>query len=253
MQIHIFKTVQELLLAMADYFVSTANSSISSRREFNVALSGGSSPKRLYEMLASPDFKHQVEWNKVNFFFGDERYVPANDPENNALMVKKALFDPLNIPSSNIFTINTSLSPEEAAKKYALTAANHFKDQKIRFDLILLGLGDNSHTASLFPHTTVLSDKSASVKAVFLEEQNVYSITMTAPLINQARNIAFLVYGDAKSEAVHHVLENEINEKKYPAQLIQPDEGDLRWYLDAAAASRLKKSLEVNDIYKTLN
>ena len=241
MQIHIFKTVQELLMAMADYFVSTANSSISSRSEFNVALSGGSSPKRLYEMLASPDFKHQVKWDKVNFFFGDERYVPANDPENNALMVKKALFDPLNIPSSNIFTINTSLSPEEAAKKYALTVANHFKGQKIRFDLILLGLGDNSHTASLFPHTTVLSDKSASVKAVFLEEQNVYRITMTAPLINQARNIAFLVYGDAKSEAVHHVLENEINEKKYPAQLIQPDEGDLRWYLDAAAASRLKK------------
>ena len=89
MQIHIFKTVQELLLAMADYFVSTANSSISSRREFNVALSGGSSPKRLYEMLASPDFKHQVKWDKVNFFFGDERYVPANDPENNGLMVKK--------------------------------------------------------------------------------------------------------------------------------------------------------------------
>ena len=241
MQIHVFKTVQELLMSMADYFVSTANSSISSRSEFNVALSGGSSPKRLYEMLASPDFKHQVEWDKVNFFFGDERYVPANDPENNALMVKKAMFDPLNIPSSNIFTINTSLSPEEAAKEYTLTIANHFKDQKIQFDLILLGLGDNSHTASLFPHTTVLSDKSASVKAVFLKEQNVYRITMTAPLINQARNIAFLVYGDAKSEAVHHVLENEINEKKYPAQLIHPDEGDLRWYLDAAAASRLKK------------
>lgn len=241
MQVHIYKTVQELLMAMADYFVCTANSSISSRREFNVALSGGSSPKRLYEMLASPDFKHQVEWDKVNFFFGDERYVPANDPENNALMVKKALFDPLNIPSSNIFTINTSLSPEEAAIKYALTVANHFKGQKIRFDLILLGLGDNSHTASLFPHTNVLSDKSASVKAVFLEEQNVYRITMTAPLINQARQIAFLVYGDAKAEAVHHVLENEPNEKNYPAQLIRPDEGDLRWYLDEAAAFRLKK------------
>ena len=241
MKINVFKTVQELLVAMADYFVSTAKSSISSRKEFNVALSGGSSPKRLYEILSSSDFKHQVEWDKVNFFFGDERYVPADDPDNNALMVKKALFDPLNISSSNIFTINTSLPPEEAAKKYTLTIANHFKDQKIRFDLVLLGLGDNSHTASLFPYTSVLSDKSASVKAVFLEEQNVYRITMTAPLINQARHIAFLVYGEAKAEAVHHVLENGLNEKKYPAQLIRPDESDLRWYLDEAAASGLKK------------
>ena len=241
MKINVFKTVQELLVAMADYFVSTAKSSISSRKEFNVALSGGSSPKKLYEILASSDFKHQVEWDKVNFFFGDERYVPADDPDNNALMVKKALFDPLNISSSNIFTINTSLPPEEAAKKYTLTIANHFKDQKIRFDLVLLGLGDNSHTASLFPHTSVLSDKSASVKAVFLEEQNVYRITMTAPLINQARQIAFLVYGEAKTDAVRHVLEDVIDTEKYPAQLIHPEKGDLRWYLDEAAASGLKK------------
>ena len=241
MKINVFKTVQELLVAMADYFVSTAKSSISSRKEFNVALSGGSSPKRLYEILSSSDFKHQVEWDKVNFFFGDERYVPADDPDNNALMVKKALFDPLNISSSNIFTINTSLPPEEAAKKYTLTIANHFKDQKIRFDLVLLGLGDNSHTASLFPYTSVLSDKSASVKAVFLEEQNVYRITMTAPLINQARQIAFLVYGEAKTDAVRHVLEDVIDTEKYPAQLIHPEKGDLGWYLDEAAASGLKK------------
>ena len=241
MKINVFKTVQELLVAMADYFVSTAKSSISSRKEFNVALSGGSSPKRLYEILSSSDFKHQVEWDKVNFFFGDERYVPADDPDNNALMVKKALFDPLNISSSNIFTINTSLPPEEAAKKYTLTIANHFKDQKIRFDLVLLGLGDNSHTASLFPYTSVLSDKSASVKAVFLEEQNVYRITMTAPLINQERQIAFLVYGEAKTDAVRHVLEDVIDTEKYPAQLIHPEKGDLRWYLDEAAASGLKK------------
>ena len=241
MKINVFKTVQELLVAMADYFVSTAKSSISSRKEFNVALSGGSSPKRLYEILSSSDFKHQVEWDKVNFFFGDERYVPADDPDNNALMVKKALFDPLNISSSNIFTINTSLPPEEAAKKYTLAIANHFKDQKIRFDLILLGLGGNSHTASLFPYTSVLSDKSASVKAVFLEEQNVYRITMTATLINQARHIGFLVYGDAKTDAVRHVLEDVIDTEKYPAQLIHPENGDLRWYLDEAAASGLKK------------
>ena len=241
MKINIFKPVQELLMAVADYFVSIAQRSISSHGEFNVALSGGSSPKRLYEMLASPDFKHQVEWNKVNFFFGDERYVPADDRENNSLMVKKALFDPLKISSSNIFVINTLLSPEDAAKKYISTITDHFKDQQIRFDLIILGLGDNSHTASLFPYTFVLTDRSASVKAVFLEQQNVYRITMTAPLINQARHIAFLVYSEAKAEAVYHVLENGHDAEKYPAQLIHPGNGDLQWYLDEAAASGLKK------------
>jgi len=238
--IHVFQTVQELIKAMAEYFVKIAAESISSRGVFNVALSGGNSPKRLYELLASPDFNQQVKWKKVNFFFGDERYVPADDPENNALMVKKALFDPLNISASNIFTIDTSLPPEEAAKKYTLTIANHFKDQKVQFDLILLGLGDNSHTASLFPYTTVLTDKSASVKAVFLAQQNSYRITMTAPLINQARHIAFLVYGEAKAQAVHHVLEDQSNPSEYPAQLINPSAGDLEWYLDQSAASGLK-------------
>ena len=240
MPIHVFTTVQELIKAMADYFVKIAGESISSRGVFNVALSGGSSPKRLYELLASPDFNQQVKWDKVNFFFGDERYVPADDPENNALMVKKALFDPLHISASSIFSIDTSLPPEEAAKKYTLTITNHFKDLKVQFDLILLGLGDNSHTASLFPYTTILTDKSTSVKAVFVKEQNSYRITMTAPLINQARHIAFLVYGEAKAQAVHHVLEDESNPTEYPAQLINPSGGDLEWYLDQSAASGLK-------------
>ena len=238
--IHIFKTIPEVIKAAADYFVSIAQDSISSRGEFNVALSGGSSPKKLYELLASPEFKEQIDWNKINFFFGDERYVPANDPESNALMVKKALFDPLNIPGPRIFTIDTSFPPDEAAQKYASTINDHFKHEKVQFDLVLLGLGDNSHTASLFPYTSILADKSASVKAVYLEDQNVYRISMTAPLINQARHIAFLVYGESKAEAVHHVLEDKFDPNKYPAQMINPIEGNTEWYLDQFAASRLK-------------
>jgi 6-phosphogluconolactonase len=241
MEINIYKTIHELLLAMADYFLSTAQSSISTRGEFNVVLSGGSSPKLLYEMLASPDFKYRLDWESVNFFFGDERFVPADDPQNNALMVKKALFHPLNISQSRIFPINTSLSPQEAAERYTSTITDHFKGRKVRFDLILLGLGDNSHTASLFPYTSVLVDKSASIKEVYLEQQNIYRITMTAPLINQAHHIAFLVYGEAKADAVHHVLENERDENKYPAQLIQPENGNLKWYIDEAAASHLDR------------
>lgn len=241
--IRIFKTVEKLLAAMADYFVTIAQSSIALRGEFNVALSGGSSPKKLYELLASPPFKQQIYWDKINFFFGDERYVPANDPENNALMVKTALFDPLNISASKIFPVNTFLSPDESAKEYSETIARHFKDQKVSFDLILLGLGDNSHTASLFPYTSVLNDKSASIKAVFLEQQNVYRITMTAPMINQAGHIAFLVYGQAKALAVVHVLEDGSDPDKYPAQMIRPEEGELHWYLDEAAAADLKRKV----------
>jgi 6-phosphogluconolactonase len=237
----IYKSVQELIKAVADYFIDTAEDSIASHGEFNVALSGGVSPKRLYELLASPEFSQKLNWDKVNFFFGDERYVPGDDPDNNALMVEKALFDPLNIAASRIFAIDTSFSPEEAAKKYTSVITDHFKGKKAQFDLILLGLGDNSHTASLFPYTPVLADKSASIQAAYLEDQNIYRITMTAPLINQAHHIVFLVYGEAKAEAVRHVLEDELNEEKYPAQLIQPEKGDLRWYLDNSAASRLNK------------
>ncbi len=242
MEISIFRTVQELTEAVARFFINSAQGAISLRGEFNVALSGGNSPQLLYSMLASPDFRYQVNWDKVNFFFADERYVPFNDEQNNGFMVKRLLFEPLNISASNIFPINTNLSPHEAAKEYTDTIASHFKEQKPRFDLILLGLGDNSHTASLFPYTSVLSNKSASVKAIFLKQQNQYRITMTAPMINQAHHIAFLVYGQVKAEAVHNVLEKELNTAKYPAQLIHPEQGDLHWYLDETAASRLNRN-----------
>ena len=191
--------------------------------------------------MASPEFREQLNWKKVNFFFGDERVVPANDPENNAYMVKRALFDPLNISESKIFAVNTALLPNEAAKQYTATIATHFKGQKPLLDLILLGLGDNAHTASLFPYTPVLTDKTASVQTVFLEVQKVNRITMTAPLINLARNIAFLVYGQDKAEAVKHVLEGEFDPEKYPAQLINPLKGELHWFLDEAAKSLLEK------------
>jgi len=241
MSFHILKTTQELIKAIAGHFISVGNNAIASRGEFNVVLSGGNSPKKLYELLASSGYKEQVNWKKVNFFFGDERAVPANDPENNAYMVKRTLFDPLHISRSNIFPINTSLSPQESAKSYTATITAHLDRQELQFDLFLLGLGENAHTASLFPYTPVLTDKSTSVQAVFLEGQKIYRISMTAPLINQARNIAFLVFGQGKAEAVHHVLEDEFDPEKYPAQLIDPVKGELHWFLDEAAASLLEK------------
>jgi 6-phosphogluconolactonase len=238
---NVFKTNDELLLAMVNFVIQCAQEAINERGEFNISLSGGSSPKKLYEMLASPEFNHLLNWKKINFFFGDERYVPADDPESNALMAKKAMFNCLNIADEQIFTVNTALSPEEAAKDYADQINKHFKTRPVQFDLILLGLGDDAHTASLFPGTGVLEESEATVKAVFLKDKNVYRITMTAPLINQAHHIAFMLFGESKTVAVKQVFEGERNSTQYPAQLINPVHGDVTWFMDETAAAGLTK------------
>lgn len=238
MKLNVFSTEEEVLQRLADYFITVAQQSISANGSFSVALSGGSSPKKLYELLASI-YKDNIDWNKAYFFFGDERYVPSTDPESNYLMAKKALFDPLAIAEKQIFPVDTSLGPEMAARKYAEVIQNFFKGGEIRFDLVLLGLGDNSHTASLFPNTPVLHDEIQSVKEVYLEDKKVYRITLNAPLINQAHHIAFLVYGEGKAEAVRHVIEDSTDINNFPAQLIKPADGELKWFLDEAAASKL--------------
>ena len=238
--IHIYKKEQELLNAIADYFVQSAKESIETDGQFNVALSGGNSPKKLYQLLSSTLYKNKVEWKKVNFFFGDERYVPENDLQRNSLMVEDSLFRPLYISKSQIFKVDTTLSPDVAAAAYFDLIQSHFKEKPIQFDLILLGLGDNAHTASLFPFTAVLAERTINVKSVFLKEQEVYRITMTAPLINQSKKIAFLVYGKDKAIAVSEILEGDVDTNKYPAQLINPLNGDVVWFLDEPAASLLE-------------
>ena len=240
MELHIYKTPDKVIEGLANYFIQTVKTAIKEKNECTVVLSGGNSPKKLYELLASTDHGNQIDWDKVYFFFGDERYVPFNDPGNNGNMVKKALFEPLMIPDANIFYINTAVPPEESAKKYSQRILSYFKNNPVRFDLILLGLGDNAHTASLFPHTPVLKEKKALVSAVYIEELSSYRITMTAALINEAHAISFLVYGEAKANAVHDVLEGAKDFETYPAQLIIPEEGVLNWFLDEGAAKNLR-------------
>jgi 6-phosphogluconolactonase len=240
MELNIFNNENEVLDALAAHFVQIANEAISAKGKFSVALSGGNSPKKLYELLASTTYADSVPWEKVYFFFGDERNVPQMDKDSNYLMAKKALFEPLLIDPSNIFPVDTSLDPKDAAKKYDGEIVQFFDEEELSFDLILLGLGDNSHTASLFPHTPVLHDRLPGVKDVFLADQQVYRITLNAPLINEAKHIAFLVYGEGKAIAVHHVLEDDENIEEYPAQLIEPIVGEIQWFLDEAAAELLR-------------
>src|SRR6187551_3170786 len=142
MTLHIFKTVPEVIVSLADHVVGVARESIIARGQCNIVLSGGSSPELLYKMLASAQYKTRMNWDKINFFFGDERNVPKDDAQNNANMVRRTMFGPLNISDSNIFAVNTSLSPDEAAKDYSNQINNHFKGKEPVFDLMLLGLGD---------------------------------------------------------------------------------------------------------------
>lgn len=239
MNLLIYKTLEELNQDLADYVVKIAEMSIEENDRFNFVLTGGSSPKALYHLL-STECEHRIDWDKVYFFFGDERNVPADDENYNGLMAKKTLLDPLGIKEDHIFYVNTTLAPEKAAIEYKKSIDLHFKGEDITFDLILLGMGDDAHTASIFPHTDLVKDKEVNVASVFVEKLNTYRISFTAPLINKADNVAFLVFGENKAEALKHVIgDEEKNFDLYPSQLIDPIDGKLTWFTDEAATKLL--------------
>jgi len=237
-----FPTPDLLMAGLADFIVDTARNAIATRGRFDFAVSGGSSPKRLYDLLTSEAYRNNVEWDKTYFFLGDERNVGLEHPDSNYRMVKQSLFDPLGIQADHIFPVDTLLAPAEAARKYEDIIRKHFGGSECKFDLVLLGLGSNSHTASLFPHTEVLHEKTALVSGLFIPEVNMFRITFTAPLINQARNVVFLVYGASKADAVAQIIEGEHNVESHPAQLVQPVGGALAWFVDEGAASKLVMS-----------
>ena len=236
----IYEDIDDLLKALADSICEVASDAIETNGQFSFVLSGGNSPKKLYELLASESYRDKIDWSKSYFFFGDERFVSENDSQRNSLMVEKALFEPLKIKESHIFKVDTSGSPEEAALKYSDDIQRHFNYKTVQFDFVLLGLGDNSHTASLFPNSSVLEETKATIKSIFVKDVNMYRVTMSAPLINQAKHIAFLVFGKDKAEAVYSVVKSvEGSSQQYPARLIKNDNSKVLWFLDRNATSRL--------------
>ncbi|MCX2491935.1 6-phosphogluconolactonase [Pedobacter sp. PF22-3] len=240
MNLLIYKTLEELNQDLADYVIKIAEMSIEENDRFNFVLTGGSSPKALYNLLAT-EGQHRIDWEKVYFFFGDERNVPADDDNYNGLMAKKTILDPLGVKEDHIFYVDTTLAPEKAAIEYKKAIDKHFDGEDIVFDLILLGMGDDAHTASIFPHTTLVKDEEANVAAVYVEKLDTYRISFTAPLINKADNVAFLVFGENKAEALKHVIgDTEKNPDLYPSQLIDPIEGKLTWFTDVAATKLLE-------------
>ena len=237
--VKVFHSDAELIKAAADTIVSIAKDAIAERGRFVISLSGGHTPEHLYTALSKPPYVDQMPWKKVFVFWGDERYVPADDEQNNANMAKRTLLDHICIPAENVFPVQTDLSPADAAKNYEETIKRLFGNEEPRFDVILLGVGENSHTASLFPHTEVLHEHTGLVKEVFVEEVNMYRITMTVPLINTSRNILFLVEGEGKAKAVYTILNGKYEPDTYPTQLIKPVNGKCFWYLDSKAAQLL--------------
>ena len=241
MNLLIYKTLEELNQDLADYVIKIAEMSIEENDRFNFVLTGGSSPMALYNLLAT-ECEHRIEWEKVYFFFGDERNVAANDENYNGLMAKKTLLDPLGIKEDHIFYVDTTLAPEKAAIEYKKAIDKHFNGEDLAFDLILLGMGDDAHTASIFPSTTLVKDNEVNIASVFVEKLNTYRISFTAPLINKADNVAFLVFGENKAEALKHVIgDQDKNFDLYPSQLIDPIDGKLTWFTDEAATKLLEE------------
>lgn len=239
MGVNIYPSEEKLFTALANYFVLIVETSLTDNNRFSFVLSGGNSPRKLYELLASPAFATRVPWERVDFFFGDERYVPLTDRESNYKMVNQSLFEPLQIKPSQIYGIDTGKNPAESAEGYAETISQYFSSYTSHFDFVLLGLGDNAHTASLFPSTPVLKDSVPSVASVFLADQHAFRITMNAPMLNLASHIVFLVYGASKADAVCQVLKAPRDPDHFPAQLISPRNGNLQWFMDTAAASKI--------------
>jgi len=229
--------------ALAQFFIDKCKESIKERGKFTVCLTGGSSPKELYKLLSSPPISNQIDWQKVFVFWGDERMVADNDVQNNGQMTFDALLNNVPVPANQIFRMNGNLSPDAAAVAYDKILKEFFQVEGPGFDLILLGMGENAHTASLFPYTSALTEHTAWVKGLYIEEVKMNRLTLTAPFINMAREIVFIVFGANKAQTLHEVLEGDRDIQLKPAQLIVPVDGNLRWFLDTKASSDLSTAI----------
>lgn len=236
--VSIFSSKEEITPYAANIFVAAAQNAIQKRGRFLVALTGGSSPVSIYKLLATPQYKAKIDWENVFVFWGDERWVPLDDERSNAKMSSDYLLNHVGISKSNLFPMyKQGVSPEEYALKYEKLIKS-LTGEHGQFDLILLGMGDDGHTASLFPDEAVLHEKNKWVSAYYLESQSMYRITLTAPFINRAKEIVVITFGESKAHALNEVLYGDYNPEKYPTQLIKPLDGKLLFLTDQAAINR---------------
>lgn len=234
-------TTEELASAAANRMLELAHESVTDHGIFTVALSGGSTPLPTYELLARPPFSEQMPWEYVHIFWGDERAVPPNHENSNYRMAHEVFIDPLGLPEQNVHRIKGENQPQQAAEAYEQDIRDLVGGQPPSFDLVLLGLGEDGHTASLFPNTTAITSptKHRLVMANYIDKLDSWRITFTPRTINAARHVLFLVSGKNKAEPVYRVLAGRHDPEAVPAQVVNPSNGTLSWYLDREAAAYL--------------
>ena len=245
--IRLHPSLERLSRAAAEELANIAQAALETRDRFTLALSGGQTPQLLYQLLAR-DFRAVIPWHKTEVFWGDERYVPPDDPHSNYRMAKEAMLDHVPIPESNVHRMRGELEPGQAAGEYEAALRTFFfprsGDRKAEgetlvpsFDLILLGMGDDGHTASLFPGTAAIHEQTRWVVAHRVEKLDTWRITLTPVVINAAANVTFAVSGTGKAERLRQVLNGPRQPDVLPAQIVNPDGGRVHWLVDQAAAS----------------
>lgn len=246
-QIRIVADVGELSRAAAVELVRQAREAVQARGVFTVALAGGSTPKSLYALLTRDgegSFRSQIPWDRVHFFWGDERHVPPDHPDSNYRMAYEAMLAKAPVPPSQVHRIKAE-NPDasRAADEYEQDLRQFFQlaeGQLPRFDLVLLGMGPDGHTASLFPGTAALHEQKRLVVAPWVEKFNTYRVTLTPPVLNNAVAVVFLVSGEEKAETLRGVLEGDYQPDRLPSQIVRPSDGTLLWLVDRAAARLLR-------------
>ena len=247
--IEVFPDREKLIQAAAEHVIQLTSQGITENGRVAIALSGGSTPRPLYTLLATKRYSQRIDWLRVHVFWGDERCVPPDNPQSNYQMARETLLDEVPIPVSNIHRIRGEEDPEKAAVAYEKELRTFFGvdardgSPRLGFDLILLGMGDNGHTASLFPGSPAVNEKERWVMAQYVEVVSMWRITLTPVVSNAAKNVLFIVSGAEKAERLRDVLEGPFQPEVLPAQIVRPASGRLLWFVDRTAAGRLKHFL----------
>jgi 6-phosphogluconolactonase len=244
MQLHVYKDADEVCNALADWITGLVERTLLVKEKFTLALSGGETPKKLYQKLASQSYRGEIKWDRIHIFWGDERVVTFDDQRNNAKMAYDNLLSKVNIPADQIHKMWTDIIPEECAKQYEKILHKYFDDKQTTFDLVLLGMGDDGHTLSLFPGAEILHDNHSWVSAVHSKEKG-ERITLMPSVVNRSSEVAFLVIGENKARVIQEIIEKS-EQHNYPAQLIHPANGELHWFADEGAAKYLISSTTKN-------
>lgn len=242
--VQIFPDTDALARAAAERVAQAARDAVEARNVFRLVLAGGSTPQALYALLASDEYRDAIAWEKVHIFFGDERCVPPDHPDSNYRKAHTAFISQVPLLPENIHRIPCELEPERAAERYEETLLVYFSSQldpegcqSASFDLVLLGMGDDGHTASLFPGLPAVHETARWVRAQYVDKLAAWRVTLTPAILNRAQQILFLVSGNAKSDTLQRVIYGAHQPDRYPAQIIQPVDGRLTWMVDEAAAA----------------